>query len=568
MPTKPFRLLFASLSVVLVLLFAAPQQVFAQTPAPPAGSAAPASASPAPASPQKSGSVTCAINAETAPPVPAAIAAARDLYRAGKFDEAIAAYNAIIPSGGGDAAAAYAGLARVYLKEKRVADADEAAEKAVALTPNHAPAIVALGEVYFREGKLMEAEKAFLTPLLACNLDARAYLGLTRLYIAALDFKTANRYIAQAYKLDPSDPDVRREYIGTLSGMERIAYLRSYLASNTNDDPETRSDLKDWLDVLEGEDKEGNHSCKLVTKVTQTETRLEPLRYDAQHYRGFGLRVKVNDVNAKLMLDTGASGILVDQKIAEKAGVKHIVDHEVHGIGDKSASAGYLGYAEKIQIGELEFHDCYVDVMNSPRVLDDDGLIGADVFRSYLVEVNMPDQKFKLTQLPPFPDEPVPATASLHTAGGTHRVLHNRYIAPEMKDFTPIMLFGHEMLIQTLANKTGPYLFLIDSGSWDSMVNSTMAKRITKVNLDSDTTVKGLSGKVAKVYRADDVELAFSHFRQKRTDLVAFDLTRLSDSTTTEVSGILGFTLLNMLDMKIDYRDGLVNFSYDANRFH
>jgi hypothetical protein len=31
---------------------------------------------------------------------------------------------------------------------------------------------------------------------------------------------------------------------------------------------------------------------------------------------------------------------------------------------------------------------------------------------------------------------------------------------------------------------------------------------------------------------------------------------------------VLGFAMLRMLDLKIDYRDGLVNFTYDAKRFH
>jgi tetratricopeptide (TPR) repeat protein len=523
-----------------------------------------------PSATPKSGSVTCAINAETSPPLPPALAAARDLYRTGKFEEATAAYKAILPSGGADAAAAYAGLARVYLKQKRVADADDAAQKAVALTPERAPAIVALGEVYFRQGKLTQAQHLFLAPLLACHLDARAFLGLTRLYIANLDFKTADRYIRQAFKLDPGDPDIRRQYVDFLEGDERIAFLKKYLEDATDDDADTRRDMQIGLGLLEAEKKEGEHSCKLTSQVTQTETRLEPLLDDPQHLRGVGLIVRVNGVPGRLMLDTGASGVLVDKKIADKAGVRKLADHDVEGIGDKKGAAGYLGYAEKIQIGELQFEDCYVTVVNKRSVLDDDGLIGADVFRSFLVDVNMPDKKFKLTQLPPYPEEAgvTPAQAGLQTSENAHHALHDRYVPPEMKDFAPILLFGHNMVIPTLVNKKGPNLFIVDSGAWDSMVDSTLAKTLTKLSLDQDTEIRGLSGKVEKVYRTRNVTLQFSHFQQKRDDLVAFDLTGLSDNVETEVGGLLGFTLLSMLDMKIDYRDGLVNFTFDPNRFH
>ena len=34
----------------------------------------------------------------------------------------------------------------------------------------------------------------------------------------------------------------------------------------------------------------------------------------------------------------------------------------------------------------------------------------------------------------------------------------------------------------------------------------------------------------------------------------------------TEISGILGFTMLRLLEIKIDYRDGLVDFHYDPKR--
>ena len=41
----------------------------------------------------------------------------------------------------------------------------------------------------------------------------------------------------------------------------------------------------------------------------------------------------------------------------------------------------------------------------------------------------------------------------------------------------------------------------------------------------------------------------------------------MSDRTGTEVSGVLGFTTLRLLDVKIDYRDGLVDFVYDPKRW-
>jgi hypothetical protein len=50
--------------------------------------------------------------------------------------------------------------------------------------------------------------------------------------------------------------------------------------------------------------------------------------------------------------------------------------------------------------------------------------------------------------------------------------------------------------------------------------------------------------------------------------MVRFDLTNVSNAASTEISGVLGFAMLVMLEMKIDYRDGLLDFTYAGVRFH
>jgi Flp pilus assembly protein TadD len=526
-----------------------------------------AQASSQPGAGQKTGHIVCPVTEATNPPLSPGLFTAQALYRSGKFEEAIRVYNAAVPSGGSEAAAAYAGLARVYLKQHKVTEAYDAAMKGVALTPDRAPAMVALGEVYYRQGKLGEAEELFYKPLRNCNLDARAFLGLTHIYWVTLNFKRAKENIDQAYKIDPEDPDIRRAYMRTLSGAERVQFLKGYLAGATNDDAETRENFERELAVLENESDAEEHNCRMVTNVTKTETRLEPLLYDPRNIRGYGLMVKLNGVSSRLMLDTGASGILVDSKIAVKAGIKPIVDEKIQGIGDKGGTAGFVGYAEKIQIGELEFQGCIVEVATGRSVLGDDGLIGADVFRHFLVDMDMPNGKFKLSPLPPVPDEPVGAT-SLDTKSVGVRHFRDRYVPPEMKDYTKIFLFGHDMLIPTRVNDSAAKLFLIDTGSFDDTLSPAAAKEVTKLSRDEDTRVTGLNGNVKEVYRARDAKIQFSHFSQKRQDMVTFDLTNVSNASGTEISGVLGFAMLVMLDMKIDYRDGLVDFKYGGERFH
>ena len=89
------------------------------------------------------------------------------------------------------------------------------------------------------------------------------------------------------------------------------------------------------------------HVCRLVSKVEQTETKLETMyAADGRRMRGIGLSAKLNDRNVHLLLDTGAGGIMVSRKLAEKAGLTRISAVHYGGIGDKGLQSGYTAVAD------------------------------------------------------------------------------------------------------------------------------------------------------------------------------------------------------------------------------
>jgi predicted aspartyl protease len=307
--------------------------------------------------------------------------------------------------------------------------------------------------------------------------------------------------------------------------------------------------------------------------------------FDPRHIRGWGLKVNINGHSSSLMLDTGAGGILINRRAAEKAGISRLVDSKYNGIGDKGPVSGYTAYADSIKIGSLEFQNCLIEVSDRRSVADEDGLIGADVFQSYMVNLDFPARKMRLSPLPPRPDEQPQQAASLKTNGDEQEEEEgkedeakskspaaaqpkipsgpkDRYIAPEMQNYTRFFRFGHVILIPTKIGKTNPKLFLVDTGASSTLISPAAAREVTRVNGDSNTTVKGLSGTVKDVFRADKAILEFSHYRQENQDVLAFDLSGISKSVGTEVSGALGFVVLTMMEVKIDYRDGLIDFVY------
>jgi Aspartyl protease len=246
---------------------------------------------------------------------------------------------------------------------------------------------------------------------------------------------------------------------------KRIQYLEDSLAGENNWDAERREGVQNYLEYLKQRAEQKKQSCRLVSKVTATETPLVRLLIDPTHIHGYGLSVALNGHKSSLLLDTGASGILVTRSFAEHAGISKISQTKLWGIGDKGRRNGYVGVADSIKIGDLEFQNCSVEVIEQRSVVGDEGLIGADVFQNFLVEIDFPNEKLKLSQLPKRPgeieqklalksedsgsDDADGSEAKADAKPGENKPLEaktpapasgpqNRYIAPEMQSYTRV----------------------------------------------------------------------------------------------------------------------------------
>ena len=281
--------------------------------------------------------------------------------------------------------------------------------------------------------------------------------------------------------------------------------------------------------------------------------------------------MKVNDHGVRLQIDTGASGLLISRSMAERAGLTEFSKMQLGGVGSQGEKDGYIAFADSIKIGALEFRDCAVRVLNSRNVVDSDGLIGMDVFSNFLVTLDYPMRKLALAPLPVRPEDAAAAKPALETEEEQTPVRgpHNRYIGPEMKDWTPVYRQGHQLMIRATLNKTSEKLFILDTGSFSTTISSEAARELGKLHVEDRMTIHGISGKVDKVYYADNVTFHFANLAQKADEAFAFDTSNLSKHTGLEVSGFIGITTLAQLTMHIDYRDGLVKFDYNPNRgFH
>ncbi len=526
----------------------------------------------------------------TGQPDPAVILSdAQSLHRKGSFDQALAKYNEVlkIDPHSGDA---YAGIVRSYLKQDKVREADDALRKGLHADPARPDLKVAEGELLFRQGEIPEAGKLFDEVITAppspaqpnVPPNARAYLGAARVAEASTMYARAHILLTRAHAIDPSDPDIQKEWMETLSTADRIKSLENYLGQTTNDDTDTRRRLQEQLGFLKASQFAQSGGCRQVSDVTSTDTALTRVQSRSGSAQGTGVHVTINGQDSELLLDTGAPGILITSKLASQAGLKLVSDFRMTGVGDKPDVQAHIAYANSIRVGKLEFQNCRVQVVDRLQAAVD-GIIGTDVFSQFLIEMDFPNSVLRLSQLPPRPGE-TPSKAYLKTSEEEPAEEHeakastdsgarpqskastskyfDRDIAPEMHSYVQIFRVGHMLLVPTKINEGSEKLFLLDSGSFDNTIALEAAQEVTKIHRAPRIEVKGIKGDVKKVYVADRVVLDFGHLRQTVPNMVAIDMSRVSREAGTEVSGTLGMVMLGLLKVRLDYRDALADFQY------
>jgi predicted aspartyl protease len=430
---------------------------------------------------------------------------------------------------------------RKALEHDGVATAWKIAQKALADAPDSAAAHEFAGEVLFRRGQFTQADAEFKN---AVELDPRlalAWWGLGRVAGCASMNKTAVEDFRRAYELNPRDPRILSAWIPQLRGQERAKALQAYLAA-MGATPETE-DLRQRMELAKALD--GRQVTVLASPYHAAEIPLRAFDDPATGTRRYGLEVLVNGSPVKLVLDTGASGIVMSRAAAERAGLARLADGAVRGIGDNGKGAsGYRSVAEHFRIGDVEYRDALISVAEQNMAGIEDGLIGSNVFSEFLITLDFAAGKLRLNPLPSYrPGEE----------------LQDRVEIPEMRDGARVYRFGHLLLVPVRVN-SHEGLFVVDTGAARTMMSYDLAAGASNLNRDDRTTIRGLSGKVGDVYKTGNLELEFAGFAQKSIGVTAIDTWELSHRLGTEISGFLGLPVLDLFTLTIDYRDGLVKF--------
>jgi len=437
---------------------------------------------------------------------------------------------------------------RKALSNDGVATAWRLAQQTLGEHPDLPSAHEFAGEVLFRRGEFAQAEAEFQS---AAKLDpkyALAWWGLARVSECESLNMTAREYFQRAYQLDPKEPRILRDWAIQQSGQRLTGALEKNPSLLT--DPSDPQDYEQRLQLAKA--IQGPPLDVLASAYTSTAIPLATFMNNSTRMRSYGLDVSLNGAVFRLLLDTGASGIVLPKRAAERAGITRLAPATLRGFGDSSRpSAGYRGIAQRVRIGDVEYRDALVSVADQQSIGIADGLIGTNVFGLFLITLDFAGRALRLDPLPGY--QP-----------GDNRI-EDRVIPPGLEHAARIFRFGHLLLLPARVNGSRESLFVLDTGADRTLISYDLAAEVSRLAPEARLRMSGINGRVVDLYQTGEVTLQFAGFEQKSMGMFSIDTWEQSRRVGTEISGFLALPVLDLFTLTIDYRDGLVNFVRKTN---
>jgi len=452
--------------------------------------------------------------------------------------------------------------ADLLMQAGQVEDARRLVHTAIVASPADPQLLCLLGDILFRQSKFDAAEKTYRAALIVAPSSARAHLGLGRVDQLRFHRKSAHEHIATAYRLDWHDPEIILAYVNYVPDREaRKVLLQNFLALAPRENKGHRDDV---VARVEMEERLGGRKlAALDSPYRDYKLPLETFITPNGHTSGVLLRASINNGKPlRLILDTGADGILLTNKAVRNLGLETLTRSQISGLGRKAPANALVAVAQTVEIEDFRLQDCVLQVSDGDLTPGADGIIGANVFQEFLIRL---DARSHVLELRPFSsrmEAPVRfGDPWLDYEGSSYE----GPVCDSCDHLAPLYRVGHLLLLRAILNspksddQQDGYL-LLDSGSTYSAVSQNVAKR----RPGGRTDLLGARGPLDGVSHSRPMRLDVGAAQLADFNPVSLDLTEMSRQEGVEISGIVGFSMVSKTVLTINYRDGLVGFSDSA----
>jgi len=473
------------------------------------------------------------------------LATAKDYFFSRRLDAAQETLRAMITADPGNLPARYL-LVRSLIESNQPEAALKEAQVAAERAPSEAVASVALGDARFRLGEFEAALAAYREALRLNPRHPRAALGVGRVLLSDFRFKSAKEYFTTALALDPRDADIALAMSSVMvRSAAQLALEDQFVSAATYRDREELDGTKAFISLFSLK-----HSAQPFVPLNRPEAatvKLEAVPPYTTLPTAFLLPLSINNGEPrKLLLDTGAHGVLISSRLAQLDGIESQVPYRLGGLGGKGRLPSSLGWADTFKIGEIRLGGGPVIVTETPVAPMWEGIIGTDVLRDFLLTFDFPNNSLRIEK---------------HSESGAEPYSWDR--ASEARPgFTLLRLAEGKLLVPATINGRTISHFILDTGAARNLIDRKLGQSISKLT-STRRKIQGVSGQVEEVLKSEELVLDFGGIRH-RESLMAVDLSEVSYALGVEVGGVIGCSVLRDLCVTVDYHNGMARFQREA----
>ncbi len=390
------------------------------------------------------------------------------------------------------------------------------------------------GDGFFRQSRFEEAADAYARAIKIDSRNVVAHMGMGKLASLLSDHASEAQHLSAAYQIAPLNPDVILAYAGVVEDRAaRMILLRNFLtlAVRSSTFGDRIEDVKARLRIEE------QLGSRVLSKL---ESVYQPIRIPLASLPtgGFVLQAYLNSGRElRLIVDTGATGIVLNASAACDLQLEYLAPAALVGFGGKAPAAARVALAANLRVGTFQMSNVLVNVGSAELVREADGVVGLDVFKDYLIQLDARSRHLQLT--------PFPASASSTECTGCVRA--NR--------------LGHLLLVRGSVNGTREGYFILDTGSPKTIVSKTLMPASTHMQM-----ALGIQGAQPIALPTMPVSLRVGTQHILDFETAAIDTAEISAHNGTEIAGAIGYSVLRDLNLMVDYQHGFVKLGKSGGR--
>jgi hypothetical protein len=265
-------------------------------------------------------------------------------------------------------------------------DEVDKAETLLNSQPPTAEAIAFRGEIAFRRGNFQDAEKQYREALQLDRKTARARFGLGKLALTRLAAKDAVAEFKAAIELDPKEA-VFHLYLAEGNAVlknfaAQKAALQEYLKLAASEDPDRVAEAKAAIETIDA-----LGTVNLGTTLAPENPK--PIPFVTTLNLIFAQVMIDGKGPYRFVVDTGATQVVITEKLAATLGLKAITTTVMHGVGGGGKIESKLYKVNELGIGDVRVTNLPVGTFNDPLVSQlADGILGTSVLSDFVLSVD------------------------------------------------------------------------------------------------------------------------------------------------------------------------------------